>query len=444
MIKNYNFNFDKILNIITRREDEFETAQVALILSKFLSVIFSVITIPMILTEFGKNEFGIYVSVMSFLTLFSLLDLGYSSILHSTVPKLNTYQEKMNFYSVVLRRQISILLFSFSFLFLISILLFANQKHTSEITIHIFSVAIPAIIGYFLYLVGNIVFRMLIALEKLIVASVLLFFGNFLTFLYLVFACFFIERVEFLSFGTFGIQGICNIIFYFIFHKRQITEPQMLVDWKTKRKNQFQLLIIQATYIVGFQLDVILVANFLGLQFVPEYAIYQKIYSVPIAIISIFFLPLWTKSASGAKKRKRQSLLSALLSFFALTALMSAAVYFSVPFLSAKLFSFDVGLFVAFQIYLILFVITSPIISFVNGQEKWSWIMKSTLSGLTINLVLTVLGLQFLQWSGIAVIASASALFLSVWLPFNFSTMSGMKTEKNFWKKIHEFVILHE
>ena len=394
-----------------------------LIISKLFTLFFPVITIPLVINQFGSSQFGIYAATTSFLTLFSLLDFGYSSILHSSIPKFNTFEEKKVFYHEVLLKQCSVLIIPFGILISTKIFIDLNKNSFTDIFLQFSTAAIPAIVGYLLYLIGNITFRMLIASANLVKASIILFIGNLLTFIYVVIVCLYFRKLDLLCFGTFGIQGITNITYHFAFLTRNLKSVKVSIDWKAKRKNQYQLLFIQATYIVGFQLDSLMVAQILGVENVSEYAIYQKIYSIPVAIFSIYFMSTWTKSAQGVQHFRQPSFMSTVSIYLLISLLMALTVVIFMPFLSASLYKFDIWLYLAFQLYLIAMFATSPIINFINGQEEWDWILRSVSVGLAINLLLSILGLKLLQWSGSAAVASAIALFFSIWIPFKYSSI---------------------
>lgn len=406
-----------------------------LILSKLVSIFFPIITIPIIIQVFGNKFFGIYVTISALLILFSLLDFGYTSILHSSIPKITNKTEIREIYLYLRHCQIKSLIIPSFLVFITWSVLLNTRTQLSESIFELVTALLAGALGYFAYLIGNITNRMIVATSQLIRAGILTILGNFLTFLFVLLCCTFFKNFYLLCFGIFGIQGLLAMIYHYVFLQEKGTGKSFKKTLREHKIHQIQITLIQLAYILGFQLDSVLVAKFLGFENVSEFALYQKIYSVPIALFSIYYLPVWTKSAEGFTnlKSRTKTLVIAQLSLFML---MGLTLFLLIPKLSLKQYSLNLCLWLAFQFYLTMVLITVPIVNFLNGQFKWNWILKSVAAGLIFNGISSVIGLRVTNWSGSVTVASALTLFFTLWIPFRFSSMWNeySDSDQNFWK----------
>lgn len=128
------------------------------ILFVFLSSIFGIIKIPIVISTFGHYENGYYTQLMSISVMFNVVDAGISSILNATVTKLYFQRnfEKFNVYFSMARRLYNYITFAAIILLsIISIVLPLIEKsyvyHNSYVNsvIYIFIILLPMAMYFF-------------------------------------------------------------------------------------------------------------------------------------------------------------------------------------------------------------------------------------------------------------------------------------------------------
>ena len=382
------------------------------------SILVPVITIPLIISHFGNDRYGNFATLAAATGFLSILDFGYSTILHTKISKLNDEFEIQTFFSLVFFKQIKIVFIAAAILISFKVLDLRFHFLSKTFAVNFYEPLQAMLFGYFIYLIGNLNFKLLVATRKYFIASVIFFVASVLNLILTVIFCTSLKSFNALCFAAFGAQGLVLLIatptFLRILPRSVRSGRARVLDLKS----QLKISTLQVTWILGYQIDTIMVAQTIGFTSAGEYSIYQKLFFVPISMANFFYLPIWTNSASGFQNNNRRLLRKMILRASIISLLMLCISFIAIPILSAHTYQFDLAYFLAFNLYLILAIEAIPIVNSLNGGEEWSFALLSSLAGMVLNLLVGYVGLILFQWAPLAVIASSLALTFSLFIPY--------------------------
>lgn len=397
-------------------------SSLVLLLARGASILTPVITIPLIITSFGSDRYGNFASLAAGTGILSVLDFGYSAILHSKIAKLNDKVEIEIFFSNVFFKQVRAILIAVAILFVFKLfefhLTFLSTSFTTD-----FSEPLQAmLLGYFIYLIGNLNFKFLLARKKYFLAGCLLLVGGVVNLIATVIFSQTLKSFNAICFAAFGMHGLVFLASTPSFISKL---PKLLSTGHSRileLNNQIKISTLQLAWVLGYQIDTVLVAQTIDFSSAGEYAIYQKLFFAPLSMANFFYLPVWTNSASGYDSKDRRKWYKIVLRAVLISLAMLVVCFAAIPVLSAQTFQFDLAYFLAFDIYLLLAIEAIPITHSLFGNEKWSFATISYFFGMLLNLIIGYSGLILFKWAPVTIVASSLALIFSLFVPYKISS----------------------
>lgn len=397
---------------------------------KGMAIVASFLAVPLMIHYLGKEQFGVWSTILSVMSWIVFFDLGIGNGLRNKIAEnlaKNDPREAVLFissgYSLI--GLISILLFSLMVLisFFISWQLVFNTKLVNEETLR--NVIIISAFFIFLNFWISLINQVLNAVQK---TSVIVFgqlISNFLALLFIfLLSNFTNSSLIYLAF-SYGISLVVSncITSLWFYKKRSDLMPRFYFN-KTHIKPimtvGIQFFVIQIAVLVIFTTDKILITQIFGPQFVTLYDVVFKIFSIITIIHSIVTAPLWSSYTDAYHKGDFmwiKSLLKKQLIFFGLIVFVTIVIAFMVKPIMTLWLGNDMQVPIPFIISMAFFVIISSwsnIFAYcVNGLGKIRLQLFSSIIAMIINIPLAIYFTKYLGL-GLNGIVFATCLSLSL------------------------------
>jgi len=299
------------------------------------------ILVPLTIEFLGKENYGLWVTILSIVGWFSLADFGCFNSIRNYITK-GFYDNNSNLDAIV--RIAFIRVFKVSiiiFIIMILFLLFFREKspfRSEEVNIGFltiffllsnlpFSISINILhsisqtrLVYFIQLLSALLFYVLILVTKYVVHENNIYFIS----LYYGVCLYFISFVSWVFLiNKFGFKN--PLLFFY-----ENNNPNLF------RVNgfhgaAFSLFVIQLSLLVILNTDNIIVAKLFSLSMVSEYYAYDKLYYIYNLIFTIVLTPIWACVNSLISKsddnNELKRLVNKLLKFFGFSFLLVISIY---------------------------------------------------------------------------------------------------------------------
>lgn len=274
-------------------------------IARVISISTSLITVPLTLSYLGVERYGLWMIISSFTVLLNFADLGLGNGLLNTISEANGREDReaarRYVSSAFVMLSIVALVLGIAFVSLYSFIDWTRLFNLkSDIAIRESGPTLAAfILCFLLNLPLGVVQRVQLGYQQGYSNSLWQAVGSLVTLLVVLFVIYLRSGLPYLVMalvGTpvviLGIQGLVVLGFQY---------PWLRPTWKLVSFSAMRFLlrlgilffILQVAVSVAYATDNLIITQFLGPEFVAQYAVAARLYSIPTSILSMLFIPLW-------------------------------------------------------------------------------------------------------------------------------------------------------
>jgi len=357
---------------------------------KILNIISSFIIIPITINYVNTEIYGIWLTLYSIVTWFSVFDIGLGNGLRNTLAKCLANNEYIKSKQTVSTAYIIISIISLTILSIgIVVIYILNWEEILKIPNdydgNIKQTLVLFMFGFCLRFVAQLISNIFFALQKAYLSELLLLLGNLLTLtLILCFKNFFTDKLQFLVFVLVYPGIICMIIYSLVFFKSKaysFLSPSISFYDQKSIKDLFSLgikfFILQCSSVISYSIVNFLILRFLSADEVTKYNIAYKYFSILLIANNIICTPLWSTFTEAYVKKDYTWMKSTIkyLIYIWLFWCFIAIIMVSVSDFMYKLWTgIDLQIPLSLSIILAMFMLNCAwngiFTSFINGVGK--------------------------------------------------------------------------
>lgn len=311
-IFNINFKYLKLTKFDLSNKEGIENERIrkatlttlTSIISKVISTVVGLITVPLTLNYLGIERYGLWMTISSIIMMLVFADFGLGNGLVNALSIANGNNDKKTAQKSVSSVFFMLCVISIAFL-IIFVILFnhINWNNIFNVTSEIALKEIgPAVTVFFIIFILNIQFgivrRIQIGYQDGYIANNWLIGSNIISLLVILIVIKLKLGLPWLIISTAGVQCMfmgLNMIYEFIYVRPWLRPRLSSVNWKIgARIMQTGVIftLITLANIVGSSIDNIIIAKYMGISHVTSYSIVQKLFSIMI-VVSFVSAPLW-------------------------------------------------------------------------------------------------------------------------------------------------------
>jgi len=276
----------------------------------------------------------------------------------------------------------------------------------------------------------NLIHRIQMGLQKTYLTNLWLTLGNIFSIIGVIYCYFYQKGLPILVFVLVGfplIASILNIIIFTIFNKKLIPNLKLLNFKLSKKiiKLGFLFFVLQLVSSIAYQSDSIVVAQILGADQVPQYAVPYKLFSLVPMIMNFILLPLWPAYGEAKSRGDHLWVLNTFKKSVRISLIICIPISFFLFLFGRKIIILWAGeninpsilLIFLLSIWMLLkTIIGGPISMFFNGLSivKFQVITNSIMA--VINLLLSIYFVHQIGVSGV-ILGSIISTILILYIP---------------------------
>jgi O-antigen/teichoic acid export membrane protein len=381
------------------------------IIFRIISLIFSFISVPIILNYLGKFNYGLWITLSSSISLIGYADFGIGNGLLNLLSR--NYTKIRNKKTII-----SSAFFSLSIISIISLFLFYFLYHHSNFSFfsNDFTIVNTEIVKesiyylvlfFFVSLPFSIVFKIEEANQEGYYVNVFNLIGILINIIFLTFVIHFklgIIQFVFLNSTIPLLTYISNWIYLFSIKKYRILFPSFKYFNLSTSKNILHqglfFFILSFFTIIGSSSDNIIISKILNIESVTDFEIARKLFSI-VALTNIFLTPIWPAFSEALANNDIVWARKTFRKTFKLGLIICTIITLIVIISSNLIIHFWIGDKVILKYsYLVLFGIAS-ILSFYGGlmsvfingtpvfQKQIPLIIMTTIFSILLKFILT-------------------------------------------------------
>ncbi|WP_371185699.1 lipopolysaccharide biosynthesis protein [Thalassotalea maritima] len=406
------------------------------LLAKISTSLSQILFIPLMLENFGKEEFGILVTLVSLTSFISLSSFGVSKSMQNKLGKLDDL--KSNYEKYLVYFSSAKFISKWSFVTVLGILIFYLVVD-SVYDFGISSLVIIFLVSSFFIVQVNTILDFYRGVQHPQIANKISFLISLVTIFFTATSLFFNFQSEVFYFLVYGLPQLMVIIFFAFknlenFRKAHSKNGGLVVEnFDRVAKGFLVLTIIQ---FAGFGSDTFLVTVILGAENSAEYNIVLRFYTFLLFGFSVFSGSLWpfiTKLHANFRFKDIINLLNKAL-FIAIAYGIIAALILSfiVPEFVSRFMDIEISsnIYFALALQLLVVVYTSLIIPFLNSMNHLAVQINYGIANVIFNAILSVILMNALGTYGTSVATAVAHLLLGA-IPLTFHLYRELKIESN-------------
>ena len=416
---------------------------------KVLNIAISLLLVPVLLTSLGKEKYGIWVTVFTFIGWLNIFDLGLGEGLKLKLTAAFSLKKIKKINKLITSTYLFIIFITSILLFLFTIInffvdwseLLGVNNYANEINTSIYILVVTVLLIFIVKLIGTIYSSLQLPfVENIIKTSGQSVFLICLLILNLSnFKLNLIWVTVFSLLPTLLIYVGFNIIFFRF--KAPFLAPKYKYISKITLKEVirpgFSFFIIQLGCIVLYSTDNVIILKLFSATEVTYYSIYYKYYSFPFMFFSLFIASHWNAFIDALAKKDFLWIKNKIQLFKKLLLLLLIAYIFM--FLSEeKLLLFWVGkdnifldssLSLHMIVYFLISSITTIYIYVVNAYGKLYIQLISYIVITLINIPVSIILAKFFNFgpSGVILASSICLLILLILIPIQYKKIMNQK-----------------
>ncbi|MFC4233108.1 hypothetical protein ACFOW1_14495 [Parasediminibacterium paludis] len=402
----------------------------------------------------GNTNMGVWLTISSVASWISFFDLGIANGLKNKISE-NIHTQ--NFVGV--RKLISsgyfvilIIAIVLALLFLISSLYLpwnAILNTNSVSKNNLITIVIITFVSFALRLFSDIILTILISFQKSYLAAFILFTGNLLTLLLLIFfQNYYNGLIIFISILVIC-PLLCNLlatVFFFTTKYRNISPSYKLISFRYAQsflKLGSSFFIIQLMYLLIFTTDNLIIAQFFLPNEVTIYNTAYKYFSIIPFIYAIVLTPFWpiiTEAHVTNNIDKIKKIISTLIKYLIITMLIIILMCISANYVYSIWTKGKVivplRLTLAMGIYVIVSVWNSIYATYLNAVSKIRLQLYSSIITGLLNIPICYLMIKYFHMKSEGVMFATIVCLLvgSIWAPIQYYKLINHKA-KGIWNR---------
>lgn len=404
-----------------------------------LGIISNLLLVRYSVEYLGESLYGIWLAMFSFFSWFSFIQMGISNSHRSLITEGFLFKDFEKTRSVIAQGY-----FSLSIIFIPLSLSIWGLTHIFPITkillpsgIHLENINTifgSSLILYFLHYVffhlnhvlissNNAKFTYLIlAIQNGVLVIILIIlreYGNSSNFLLYCLLC---------SGGPFLTWFFFNI-FFFKSKLFQIRPNFKSLNLKSSRLGGINkdFFLMQASILVLFSTDNIIIVNFLGSDEVTTYHIVYKYFNILIVFFNVILVPYWTAFTEATLKGNFLWIQKRIKKLIIILALL-LVVGIGMISISETVYQFWIGKPLSPPLLLSIFTLlmllghswNNIFAYYLNSVNKTKWQKKLLITGAIANIPISILFLDYFGVSGIVIATCLCLLPMSIYLPLHY------------------------
>ncbi|WP_194973848.1 lipopolysaccharide biosynthesis protein [Aquiflexum lacus] len=430
------------------RTEKFIKNSFLILLFQGFNIISNFLLVSITLDFLGVEEYGVWITLTSFVTWFSFLDIGLAHGLRNKYAEAKTENDFLKIKSLVSTAFFSLLLIStigFSIVFLIGYnlnwaILLNGPEHLKD---ELKNVGLFMVFTFFLRLVLNIVAVLKTAEQQPSVATFLTTSGNLLSLLG-IFLIIEFYNPSFLQLGVvLSISQVLPIFLAFIFYfssSYKIIFPRVEYFSKSNLNSIFSIgfkfFVIQLLNLVILQSNILIIAHVCGPESVADYSIAFKYLWLLMILHGAVITPLWSASTEAYAKKDKvwlKNIMSRLNTVFLGLVLIGILLIFGSSFFY-KLWlkgNVEVDYLLLFLIFL-NFTFTmrySTFRMFMNGVGKIRLQLFVTTIQAVLHIPLAIVAANYFDVYGVIIVSITWTFLNSIWEPIQFKKIISESAE---------------
>lgn len=422
---------------------------------KIGTIAVSFILIPITINYLDTDNYGIWLTLSSFISWFSFFDIGLGNGLRNkfTEAKVNNNYE-------IAKAYVSSAYFTIGSisLFIIFIFLILNQFidwtavfNTKQNLSGELSILLPIIFVFFgLQLVSKLIITIYQADQHHSIDGKIQFFSQLLS-LIVIWCLTKTNKSSLLLFGSLisAIPVIILIIFNFIsFNTTYVMFRPQFRLWKKEYINDisslgFKFFIIQIASLVLFSSDNFIIIKLFGPEDVVKYNLAFKYFSIVTMGYTILITPFWS-SFTEAYANKDFVWIRKTISTMQKIWLLVPILLLGMIFISNWFYSFWIGrsidiplnLSLSMALFVLMMTFNMIYVNFINGVGKIKLQLYTSIITMIINIPLSIFFGKYLGWgpAGVVLATCCSLLYAVILRPLQYFKIIN-NTAKGIWNK---------
>ncbi len=408
----------------------------ASVVAKGIGLLTALVTVPLTVNYLGAERYGMWTTISSIATILAFADLGMANGLLNVVAEAYGRDDQQ-----LARRYISSTFFILSgiavvlALFLGAIYLWVPWKNV----LNVFSPTVMAEIGstviifmlcFLLNIPLGIVQQVRLAYQEGFANSLWHGIGSLLSVAGILLAIYTRADLPWLALALAGLPVASSLLngMELFWRKRPWLRPRWksvdLLAAQHVMKVSLLFFVLQIAIALGYQSDTLVIARFLGVDQVTQYAVPMKLFALTGLFLSFFLNPLWPAYREAITRRdmvwvrqtmKRSILLSLALtvpvaSFLAVFGKQIIYLWVGPTVTPSSVLLLGLGLWVVFT------GLSGSLAIFLNGANAVRFLVVCSLLMGISNLMISILLVQYIGVSGV-IYGSLIAQLLFIFLP---------------------------
>ena len=452
-LKIKNIVFEKIINNQDIRTGKMNKNILVMIIAKGLSVLISLLFVPLYLKTIDRGDYGILITLTSMIGWIGMLDIGFGNGLRNKLTIAISNNDTLNakkyvssayatisFYIVF----ITILFLSISHFFSWSTILNVDVARESEMYILVNVVFVLFGLNFILGIINTVIF----SVQQPAFQSLIGLFTQIISFVVVLIA---IKGFSITSILYIGILNsiISPIVLFgasvFLFRKKfKFLSPNWKIIEIKVIKEIFSLgikfFILQIITLILFSINNILILHLAGSEAVVEYSIAYRYIDVLAILFTIFVTPVWSASTDAfatndiqwIRKTVRKMLIIATIIVFGGSLMIVFSKFVFNIWLGKGVIEVNFGTLILVMLFVTFRMLYQSYGYVINASGKLKAQMSITLILAVLYIPLAILLGRFMGLYGILFISAITQLVNYVWAQLQYKHIIN-KTGKDFW-----------
>jgi O-antigen/teichoic acid export membrane protein len=412
------------------------------IILKIISITISILLVPVLLITLGKEKYGIWVTIFTFIGWLNIFDLGLGEGLKLKLTAAFSLKQSKKINKLISSTYFFIffvIIFLFTFFILLDLFLDWSElldlsDYKSEINNSIFILVCFVLLLFIFKIIGTIY----ASLQLPFVENIIKTFGQFIFLIGLVLINFTDFKINLVWVTVFSL--LPTLLFYLVFNiiffrfKASFLSPKLnninKEILKEVVKPGFSFFIIQLGCIILYSTDNIIILKLFSANEVANYSIYYKYYSFPFLFYGLFISSHWNAFIDALAKNDflwiqekillfKKLFIILIISYISFFLLENRFLWFWVGKENIKI---DVIMSVNMITYFLISSFTTIYIYVINAYGKLYIQLLSYVFITIINIPLSIFLSKNcnLGASGVILASSICLLILMLLIPFQY------------------------
>ena len=274
---------------------------------KIINILCSFIIIPLTIDYVSPSIYGIWLTLYSIISWFSIFDVGLGNGLRNKLSEalaFNDYDKSKKLISTtyVIISKIALILICFSILSIYILDWNKILKIPTDFNENINTIIIVFSLGFCIRFIVQLISNVFFAIQKAYLSELCILFGNIITLILIIFIKdYFDNKLTFLVCALLypGIISLIGIsIFLFKTKRYKILSPSIKYNEKGLINDLFSLgtkfFLLQISSVISYSIVNFLIIQFLTPEDVTKYNIAYKYFSILLIANNIICTPLWS------------------------------------------------------------------------------------------------------------------------------------------------------